>query len=70
MTLSQQDRALLDRAVKQDDSPFTTFAVSPWSKYVAWWASRRGLTPNQVTVASLVVAVLAGVACVLSPTSA
>src|SRR5919199_1802968 len=65
MTFSQQDRALLDGAVTQDDSPFTTFAVSPWSKYVAWWASRRGLTPNQVTVASLAVAGIAGGFCAL-----
>jgi phosphatidylglycerophosphate synthase len=63
MTLSQDERALLQQAVKQDDSPFTTFAVSPWSKYIAWWASRRGLTPNQVTTTSLAVAVLAAVCC-------
>jgi phosphatidylglycerophosphate synthase len=63
MTLSRDDRVLLDRAVKQDDSPFTTFAVSPWSKYVAWWASRRGLSPNQVTLASLAVAVVAAAGC-------
>jgi phosphatidylglycerophosphate synthase len=59
MTLSPSDRARLDLAVKQDDSPFTTFAVSPWSKYIAWGAARRAMTPNQVTAASLVVALLA-----------
>jgi phosphatidylglycerophosphate synthase len=63
MTLSREDRVLLQRAVKQDDSPFTTFAVSPWSKYIAWWASRRRLTPNQVTTASLAVALLAAACC-------
>jgi phosphatidylglycerophosphate synthase len=63
MTLSQDERVRLQRAVKQDDSPFTTFAVSPWSKYVAWWASRRRLTPNQVTMASLAVALLAAACC-------
>jgi hypothetical protein len=29
MTLSPSDLARLDLAVKQDDSPYTTFAVSP-----------------------------------------
>jgi phosphatidylglycerophosphate synthase len=57
--LSPSDRARLDRAVKPDDSPFTTFLVSPWSKYIAWTAAQRGLTPNQVTTVSLAVAVLA-----------
>lgn len=57
--MSPSDRARLDRAVKPDDSPFTTFLVSPWSKYIAWSAARRGLTPNQVTTVSLAVAVLA-----------
>ena len=63
MSLTKDERVLLDGAVKQDDSPFTTFAVSPWSKYVAWWASRRGLSPNQVTMASLAVAVVAAACC-------
>jgi hypothetical protein len=59
MTLSAADRARLDLAVKQDDSPYTTFAVSPWSKYIAWGAARRAVTPNQVTAASFVIALLA-----------
>ena len=63
MTLSKEERVLLDRAVKQDDAPFPTFVVSPWSKYVAWWASRRGFSPNQVTLASLVVGLLAAACC-------
>jgi phosphatidylglycerophosphate synthase len=56
VTLSAADRARLDQAVKADDSPYTTFAISPWSKYVAWEAGRLGLTPNQVTLTSLAVA--------------
>ncbi len=49
----------LRRAVKARDGFFTTFFVSPYSRYLARWCARRGLTPNQVTTASLLVALLA-----------
>lgn len=48
-----EERALLDSAVKADDGFFTTHCVSPYSKHIARWAARRGLTPNIVTTASL-----------------
>jgi phosphatidylglycerophosphate synthase len=54
-----EDRALLDSAVKASDGFFTTFFVSPYSRHVARWAARRGLTPNQVTTASMLLGVLA-----------
>jgi hypothetical protein len=57
-----EDRVLLDSAVKSSDGFFTTFFVSPYSRYIARWAARRGLTPNQVTLASLVVGLLAAAA--------
>src|SRR5213076_1711230 len=38
---------------------FTTFFVSPYSKYIARWAARRGLTPNFVTSVSMAVGVVA-----------
>ena len=57
-----EDRLLLDSAVKADDSFFTTFFISPWSKHVARWAARRGWTPNQVTTVSLGIGVLAAIA--------
>src|SRR4051812_4427575 len=56
---ADERRALLDAAVKSRDGFFTTFFVSPYSKYLARGAARLGLTPNQITVASLVVGVLA-----------
>ena len=56
-----EDRLLLDSAVKSADGFFTTHFVSPYSKYIARWAARRGLTPNQVTTASMVMGVLAAV---------
>ncbi|WP_374228263.1 DUF5941 domain-containing protein [Streptacidiphilus sp. ASG 303] len=49
----------LKRAVKSRDGFFTTFCVSPYSRYLARWCARRGLTPNQVTTGSLLVALLA-----------
>ncbi|MFB7287083.1 DUF5941 domain-containing protein [Actinacidiphila glaucinigra] len=49
----------LRSAVKSRDGFFTTFFISPYSRYIARWCARRGLTPNQVTTASLLVAVIA-----------
>ncbi|WP_314174483.1 DUF5941 domain-containing protein [Streptomyces winkii] len=49
----------LHNAVKSRDGFFTTFCVSPYSRYIARWCARRGLTPNQVTTASLVTALIA-----------
>jgi phosphatidylglycerophosphate synthase len=49
----------LRSAVKSRDGFFTTHFVSPYSRYIARWCARRGLTPNQVTTASLLVALLA-----------
>jgi phosphatidylglycerophosphate synthase len=54
-----EDRVQLDSAVKPVDGFFTTFFVSPYSKYIARWAARRGLTPNVVTSVSMAVGVLA-----------
>jgi hypothetical protein len=54
-----EDRARLDAAVKSADGFFTTFFVSSYSRYVARAAARLGLTPNQVTVLSMCVGVLA-----------
>ncbi|NED74306.1 CDP-alcohol phosphatidyltransferase family protein [Streptomyces sp. SID9944] len=49
----------LKSAVKARDGFFTTFFISPYSRYLARWCARRGLTPNQVTTASLVTALIA-----------
>jgi CDP-alcohol phosphatidyltransferase/Family of unknown function (DUF5941) len=62
ITSYDEDRVLLDSAVKANDGFFTTFFVSPYSKYVARWAARRGWTPNQVTTVSLGIGVLASIA--------
>ncbi|HET6635473.1 MAG TPA: DUF5941 domain-containing protein [Streptomyces sp.] len=49
----------LRSAVKSRDGFFTTFFISPYSRYIARWCARRGLTPNHVTTASLLVALIA-----------
>ncbi|MGW5354438.1 DUF5941 domain-containing protein, partial [Streptomyces sp. NPDC004031] len=49
----------LRSAVKSRDGFFTTHCISPYSRYIARWCARRGLTPNQVTTASLLVALIA-----------
>jgi hypothetical protein len=57
-----EERVRLKSAVKGADGFFTTFFVSTWSRYVARWAARVGLSPNQVTVLALCVG-LAAAAC-------
>jgi phosphatidylglycerophosphate synthase len=57
-----EDKVLLDTAVKATDGFFTTFFVSPYSRYIARWAAHRGLTPNQVTSFSLLLGVLTAAA--------
>ncbi len=57
-----EDRALLDSAVKANDGFFTTFFVSPYSKYIARWSARRGWTPNGVSTLSVVVGFVAAAA--------
>ncbi|MEV7503833.1 DUF5941 domain-containing protein [Streptomyces sp. NPDC093018] len=49
----------LKSAVKSRDGFFTTYCISPYSRYIARWCARRGLTPNQVTTASLLTALIA-----------
>lgn len=54
-----EEAVRLTSAVKSRDGFFTTFCVSPYSRYLARWCARRGLTPNQVTTASLLTALIA-----------
>lgn len=56
-----EDRARLNNAVKGADGFFTTYFVSTYSRYIARWAARRGLTPNQVTLISIALGVAAAV---------
>ncbi|MEU4209561.1 DUF5941 domain-containing protein [Streptomyces sp. NPDC026206] len=59
-TAAVDDEAVrLRSAVKSRDGFFTTFCISPYSRYLARWCARRGLTPNQVTTASLLTALIA-----------
>ncbi|WP_217196826.1 DUF5941 domain-containing protein [Streptomyces buecherae] len=53
------EKVRLRGAVKARDGFVTTFLVSPYSRYIARWCARRGLTPNQVTTASLLTALVA-----------
>jgi phosphatidylglycerophosphate synthase len=62
MSSDAEERARLDAAVKANDGFFTTFFVSPYSKYLARSAARLGWTPNAVTVVSFAIG-LAAAAC-------
>src|SRR3954471_22455686 len=57
-----EERVLLESAVKGSDGFFTTFFVSPYSKYIARWAGWRGMSPNTVTVFSMALGIVAAVA--------
>ncbi|HZX38482.1 MAG TPA: DUF5941 domain-containing protein, partial [Streptomyces sp.] len=59
VTAVDDEAVRLRSAVKARDGFFTTFCISPYSRYLARWCARRGLTPNQVTTASLLTALLA-----------
>jgi phosphatidylglycerophosphate synthase len=59
---TDEERVRLDAAVKTEDGFFTTFFVSPYSRHLARWCARAGLSPNQVTSASMAVAVAAAAA--------
>ncbi|MFI6349070.1 DUF5941 domain-containing protein [Streptomyces sp. NPDC050560] len=56
-----EEAVRLRNAVKSRDGFFTTHVISPYSRYLARWCARRGLTPNQVTTASLLTAIVAAV---------
>lgn len=62
MSAINERQVLLDSAVKASDGFFTTFFVSPYSKYLARWAARRGFTPNQVTTVSMALGIVAALA--------
>jgi len=64
-----EDRVRLNNAVKGADGFFTTFFVSTYSRFIARWAARRGLTPNQVTLFSITLGV-ASAACFATGTRA
>ncbi|MGW5162674.1 CDP-alcohol phosphatidyltransferase family protein [Nonomuraea wenchangensis] len=59
MAAMDEDRARLNNAVKGADGFFTTYFVSTYSRFIARWAARRGLTPNQVTLISIALGVAA-----------
>ena len=59
MSAVDDEAVRLRSAVKAHDGFFTTFFISPYSRYIARWCARRGLTPNQVTTASLITALIA-----------
>lgn len=59
VTAVDDEAVRLRTAVKSRDGFFTTHLISPYSRYLARWCARRGLTPNQVTTASLLTALVA-----------
>lgn len=56
-----EQRARVNAAVKPDDGFFGTFFVSPYSKHLARGAAKLGVSPNAVTVLSMVLGVVAAI---------
>lgn len=59
VTVVDDEAIRLRTAVKSRDGFFTTYCISPYSRYLARWCARRGFTPNQVTTVSLITALIA-----------
>jgi hypothetical protein len=59
---TDEARVRLDAAVKAEDGFFTTFFVSSYSRYWARWCARRGIRPDQVTVVSMALGIVAAAA--------
>ena len=57
-----EDKVALASAVKSTDGFFTTYFVSPYSRYIARFAARRGWTPNQMTTLSMAIGLVASAA--------
>src|SRR5436190_6662745 len=53
LSAADEERCALNSAVKAEDEAFTTFLVSPYSRYIARWCARRGILPNAVTIVSI-----------------
>ncbi len=56
------DRERLAAAAKANDTPFTMFLVTPYSKYLARFAARRGWSPDAITLVSFLLGVAAAAA--------
>ena len=65
--MNGDEEALLRKAAVKDwDNLWTSIAVSPWTQYVAFWLSKRSITPNQVTIGSFALTLFAATAFALN----
>ena len=62
MSAIDEDKVALDSAVKAVDGFFTTYFVSPYSRYIARFCARHGWTPNQMTTVSMAIGAVAALA--------
>jgi hypothetical protein len=62
LAATSESDAALTAAVKAEDSTFTTYLVSPWTRHLVRALAPLGVTPNQVTGVSMLVGVAAAAA--------